>query len=108
MEAQRPFIRRNIICALLLGTVAAGYWLSIGEMMTDMQRAAREGQHGEAGSMALVVLIPLALYTSLFFAATLSSALQRGSPPMRYWLLALGLLPTIILLLLSLSIALAA
>jgi hypothetical protein len=104
MENQRPYTNRNIICALLLGAVAAGYWLFIWWLTTDMRRAAAQGQRGEAAGLFLVLLIPLALYSSLFFAAALSSALQRGSRPMSYWLLTLGLLPTALLGLLVVSI----
>ncbi|RYU82409.1 hypothetical protein [Hymenobacter persicinus] len=97
MEVRRPYTRRNVICAALLGLVAAAYWLFIWWLTTDMQRAAAQGARGEAAGLFLAVLFPLALYSSLFFFAAFSSALQRGSRPMSYWLLALGLLPTLLL-----------
>ena len=99
MEVYKPpFTNRNIICATIFGVLAAGYWLDFWLLVADLKRAAREGQRGEAGSLFAIVLIMLALYTSLFFLATFSSALQRGSRPMHWLLLLVGLLPTLVLI----------
>ncbi|MGI4886774.1 MAG: hypothetical protein ACRYFR_17595 [Janthinobacterium lividum] len=98
MEINKPpFNRRNIVCAALLGAIAAGYWVWIMQLSAEIKAAELQGSRGEAGSLFICLLMMLALYTLLFFLGTLSSALQRGSQPMRPWLLLLGLLPTLVL-----------
>ncbi|AMJ65865.1 hypothetical protein [Hymenobacter sp. PAMC 26628] len=97
MEISKPpYTWRNIICAALLGVIAAGYWVWIAPLSAEITAAELQGNRGEAGSMFICLLVMLGLYTLLFFLGALSSALQRGSKPMQMWLL-LGLLPTLVL-----------
>ena len=67
MEISKPlFNRYNIIYAVLLGVIAAGYWVWIVIMSAKIKEAEPGGSRAEAGSLSIHLLIMLALYTMLF------------------------------------------
>ena len=94
-----PFTSRNIICAIVLGLIAAGYWLAAWQMSIEIQQAARNGFDGEVNGMVVLLSFAFAAYTALFSLATLPTALRRGTKPMSWGVLILGLLPTLLLFL---------
>ncbi|TGE24861.1 hypothetical protein E5K00_06575 [Hymenobacter aquaticus] len=98
METRRPFTRRNVISAAILGVVTLSYWLVFWSVTSESQHL-RRSTDGEAAGLVLLFLFWPALFASAFFLGAFFPALRRGSPPVNYWVPVLGLLPTILLLL---------
>ena len=93
-----PYTRRNILAAFLLGVelfcfAAPIALVIIGER--QRQAAGRPSWEGEAGGLMVVFMLPLVLYTLIFFGRAVYVACKRGSRRMSGWAVLWGLLPII-------------
>jgi len=94
--APLPYTRRNVLAALLLGVelVCFGAPIAI-VMLEEHSRKAAGGRswEGEAGGLLVVFLLPLVLYTLVFFIIAVQVARKRGSQPLAAAVVFWGLLP---------------
>lgn len=99
MQTTHPsYAWRNILAALLLGAELVCFAAPVVSFMSSerlREAAGRPSWEGEAGGLMVAVLVPLALYTLVFFASAMQVALKRGSRPMSGWAIFFGLLPLI-------------
>jgi uncharacterized membrane protein YhaH (DUF805 family) len=96
--APLAYTRRNILAASLFGVELFCFVAPIVLfMISEHQRKAAGGRswEGEAGGLLIVFLLPLALYTLVFFVTAVYLARKRGSRPLPGWTVLLGLLPII-------------
>ena len=102
--APLPYTSRNTWFAAVLLAVLAGYVSYIADLMAGIQAHNRHGYESEAAGLGVALLVLLALYVVPFAVGVLVAALQRGSKPVSTWVLLLGLLPTIGLAVLILTL----
>jgi hypothetical protein len=104
--ARLPYTKRNVWFASVLTVALLGHVAYIMNLMAEIHAHDRQGYEGEAAGFGVLIVVLLAAYLAAFTIPVLLAALERGSKPVSVWRLLLGLLPTIGLALLLLSILL--
>lgn len=103
-EAKSPFVVHNAVSAALMGAVQVGYIWWIQQLTSGIQEAKRNGGYAELAGVVIIIPYILTLYTLPFTISAVAAALKRGSSPVSYWTIFGGLLPTLVLWLLSLIV----